>query len=433
MTVAAALVARFLPERRPLLADAWSFLGVWLTAALALATWASPWPAVTGSAAVVVAVIAVGPALRRPSMIWLGWVASAAVALAGAWAVGVSAEHLTLVLFTWASAATVGGLAADDAMCGRRTPGEWVRKPELRPGVALGLVVAPFAFLPVYGLGRTTFGWWSLVAAGVAFVVAVQLRRGGLSVLGWALASVAYLALAPWSPVTLPWTVVPAVAVLLAAAELAHRFVRTPPSPDAPPRPDLPSPPGVRSRPRALAPVETRWDLPPFVVAHGVAVLALVAALANGWVPATWIATGALGLVVAGRLRAWPWAAGGVALILVGAGVAGPAWLTLALAVTSVSAVVGAMRSKREVRLVLQIVGVVAAGGAWCSLAWWLAWDLERGGGGDRGRVGGGGVGVGGGDAVGASGSRLVGHVGGPAGGGIGVRGGGVEFAGGAA
>ena len=331
VTVAAAVLSRFLASRRPLLAGAWSFLGVWLTAGLALATWAGPWPAVAGSAAVVVAVVAVGSGLRRPSMIWLGWVASAAVASAGAWAAGVSGDEFALVLFSWASAAAVGGLALDDVMCGRRRPGEWVRRAELRPGVVLGLAVAPFAFLPVYGLGRTASGWWSLAAAGVAFVVAAQLRRGGLSALGWVLVSVAYLILAPWDPITLPWTVVPVVAVLLAAAELAHRVVPTPPSLDVPPRPDLPPPPGPSPQARALAPVEIRWDLPPFVVAHGLAALALVAALANGWVPATWIATGAIGLFVAGRLRAWPWAAGGVALVLVGAGVAGPGWLTLAL------------------------------------------------------------------------------------------------------
>ena len=39
---------------------------------------------------------------------------------------------------------------------------------------------------------------------------------------------------------------------------------------------------------------------------------------------------------------------------------------------------VGAIRSKGEARLVLQLVGVVAAGGAWCSLVWWRGWDVEQ-------------------------------------------------------
>lgn len=383
VTLTAAVVARFVAGSRRLLAATWSVLGVWLTAALALLAWSDPWSAAVGSAVVVVAVVAVGPVQRRPSMVWSGWLASAAVALALGRVVGLAADDLLLVLFGWASVAMVGGLAVDDALSGRRRPGEWVRRAELRPGVALGLVVAPLAFLPVFARTPGTFGWWSSAAAIVAFVVAAQLRRGAVSLVGWGLAVVAYLALAPWVPLTIPWTIVPVVAILLVVADMVARFTPTPPAPTEvvvaeAVRPDLPAPPGASSGAAGLSSTEARWDLPPFLVAHAAAALALLAALPQGWVPATWIATGAIGLIVAARLRAWWWAAGGVAVALVGLGGAGPAWLTLGFVVTALGATGVATQARTEARLALQLTGMLAAGAAWVSLSWWQAWTIEE-------------------------------------------------------
>jgi len=379
VTIVAALAARFLADARRQLAWVWSVLGVWLTVVVAVAASPGRWAAVAASAAVILVVVAVGRVLRRLSMDWLAWMASAAVVVQTAHALGLANGSLHLALFGWASAALIGALAVDDVRSGRRRPGEWVRQPELGPGAVLGCIVAPLALLPIYGRAPSTYGWWSLLAAAVAFVVALQLRRGQISAIAWALVAVAYAALAPWDPMLLPWTIVPAVAVLLAAAELANRFVPTPPPLPVPLRPDLPAPPiGGSARQPSLAPDLARWDLPPFLVAHAVAAVALVTALDHGWVPATWIATGALGLMVAARLRAWLWAAGGTLLILVGAGVAGPAWLTLALVVTATMATLAATRETDDPRLLLQVVGMLAAGGAWVSAGRWQAWTLEE-------------------------------------------------------
>jgi hypothetical protein len=387
--LAAAVAARFLAGVRIQLARVWSVLGVWITVVAACAAsnvrWSpvapSParWAPVAGVVAIIVIVVAVGKALRRPWMCWLAWTASAAAVVQTAHALVMADRSLHMVLFGWAAVTLIGTLALDDVLSGPRRPGQWVRQSELQPGAVLGAIVAPLAFAPIYDRTASVYGWWSLVAAAVALVVANQLHRGLISGISWALGAVAYAALVPWEPMTLPWTFVPAVAVLLVAAELANRFLPAPAPRTAPMRPDLPAPPGeAAARPPGLDPNQARWDLPPFLVAHAVAAVALVAALDQGWIPATWIATGALGLLVSARLRTWVWAACGTLLILVGAAVAGPAWLTLALVVTSAVATFAATRSTANARIAIQVVGMLAAGGAWCSTGWWQAWTVEE-------------------------------------------------------
>ena len=113
------------------------------------------------------------------------------------------------------------------------------------------------------------------------------------------------------------------------------------------------------------------------------AVVGLVAAVAHGWIPATWCGTGALAFVVAARRRASAgaaaWAVGGTGLVLVGAAVAGWGPLALALAATSAGATIAATRvAEGSARRLLQGIGIVAAGGAWASMCAWQDWQLDR-------------------------------------------------------
>jgi hypothetical protein len=179
-----------------------------------------------------------------------------------------------------------------------------------------GALAVPIGLAPTYAEAPTVYGWWSLAVAVLVLVVSVQLRVGALSAISWALVTVAYAALAPWTPLMLPWTFLPEVAGLLLVGELLAWVAPTPDDTGGLPR-------------WAIA-----WDDGAFIAAHGVAALGLAAALVNGWIPATWCGTGGLALVVAARRRA----VAGTGLVLVGAAVACWGPLALALAVTSVAA-----------------------------------------------------------------------------------------------
>ncbi len=372
--------ARLVAPSRIIPVRVWSLGGLALVLVGALGSIAPGWSAAVGPALVVVAVVACTPAVRRTWMVWVAWIASGVVAVATARAQGLSDHWLYLVLFVWAAVALLGSLALDDVLCGRRQAGQGIRRSELAPGFWLGVVVAPLSLAPVYTEVPSTFGWWSLAGAGVAMIAAVLTRIGAVSTVTWALACVAYGALAPWHPVTLPWSLVPAVVALLVIAEVATRV---------PPR-HWPAGAGLlgesTSGPGVEPPVPAArrswalygWDLPPFGVAHATALVALGAAVVYGWVPATFGATGLLSAAVAIRLRARPWLAAGIVLLDVGAAACAPGWRTLALCATVLMATFWATRARGAERVVCQVVGVLTAAVAWASLAAWQAWDREQ-------------------------------------------------------
>jgi len=101
------------------------------------------------------------------------------------------------------------------------------------------------------------------------------------------------------------------------------------------------------------------------VVAHGVAGLALVRAVALDAIPVTWAAFAALSAVVSAIRRHWAWALAGTVMALVASGVAGPAWLAVTLAGVSAASVVVALRSSGPIRSLLQATSVAAAAWAW--------------------------------------------------------------------
>lgn len=365
MAAAVALVAvvlgRPIAARRPAVGAVLSEGGVWTT--LGLAVWCAAvagtgWAPVVATLAFVVAVLVVAPRHRHAAS-WLAWAAGGVATVQAAAAAGVAPRDLGFVAFVWAAVVMVGGLAADDALAGRRAPGEWVRTSWLRPAVLYGAVVAPLALVPVYERTPTTFGWWSLAAAGVALVVAVQTHLGIVSLVTWIEGGIAYAALAPWEPLDHPWTLVPLAALLLVIAEIARRL-------DGQGGDDAGPPDELR-----------RWDLPAFVAAHAAALAALAATAVHGDVVASWLSVGALGLVVGVRLRAAGWVIGGTAVALVGAGAAGPGWLALALLLVAVAATVAAGREEGTTRAGLQATGSVATAGAWIALGTWMGWDVE--------------------------------------------------------
>ena len=164
----------------------------------------------------------------------------------------------------------------------------------------------------------------------IVLVVAWQVRWGGLSAVSLTLATVAYGALAPWHPLEVPWTFVPVVAAMVVLAEVLWTF--WPPTAgtrgrppdtdpadaapgDAPPSHALPGPPSTRPTPHVR-----RTDHP--VVADPLGRrpprrgpcrrdgrCARIAGV-NGWIPATWCATGAVAIALDARRRTGAWASG---------------------------------------------------------------------------------------------------------------------------
>ncbi|MGZ4785281.1 MAG: hypothetical protein ACXV5S_06390, partial [Acidimicrobiales bacterium] len=324
--------------------------------------------ATIGAGLIIVAAAIVGATLRRAYMLWIAWLASAVGLGFLAHRSGVGARELRYVVLGWGAAALIGGLALDDRWEGRRGLGQGVRRTSLLPPVLLGALAATGGFVLSFEQNPWRFGWSSAFAAVVVLVVAWQLRWAVLSGLSWLLATVAFAALAPWEPLTEPWTFVPLVALMVLVSELVRSAVGS-------------------TRPDSIGPVEPdgvalwtwvgRWDWPSLVAGHLVAVVALVAALDQGSVPATWCSIGAIAILFDVRRRVGAWAAVGTGLVLVGAGYAGWGWLSLALAVTAVATGVLALRVDVRWRPTLQIACVAAAAGSFASALAWREADLQ--------------------------------------------------------
>ena len=319
-----------------------------------------------GASLLIGAVVVAGPTLRRAYMLWVAWLASAfGVGSLAAW-LGVEPDAIRYVMLGWGAAALVGGLALDDRMAGRRHLGELVRRPSQLPPVVLGAITATAALATCFDQSMWRYGWASAFAAAVVLVVAWQLRWGILTLVSWLLATVAFAALAPWEPMSEPWTFVPLLAVMVVVSELLRARVSE----------------AWTSRDQMSGEVHWwawfgRWDIAALVAAHAVGSVALVAALDVGQVTATWCGIGAIAIVLDIRRRVGLWAVAGTGLVLVGAGYAGWGWLSLALAATSVASGVLAERLDDRWRIALELSCVSAAAGSYAAaLAWWEA-DLQ--------------------------------------------------------
>ncbi len=193
--LAGAALTRVVPvDHRPLsrvLPD----LGFALLLGLSLLTFGERGPATAALTLVVAYPFVVVPARRRASMEWLGWLASAAVAILVADIAGQPTDDLHLVLIAWGAVALLGALGLDELLAGPRLPGEWTRRRFLTPGVVLGPIALSAGLAPSFLDGSTAYGWWSLAVAAVVAVAAAQLRSGVWTVVSWTLASVSYAAL----------------------------------------------------------------------------------------------------------------------------------------------------------------------------------------------------------------------------------------------
>jgi hypothetical protein len=352
LAIGYAIVARTVARRKPL---SLSLAGAsFVVAAVGIAVAApDPVPSIEAVSALIVAVVALGGALRRPVMAWTAWGASCALALLVSSKAGALVEDLPLVVLVWGATSMLGGLALDDVLSGRRTPGQGVRQTWLVAPIALGALAMPvgLAFLLTGPAGEA--GRWALVGAGFYLVAAIFLRAGAVSGVSYALAIMGIGALTPWSILDHPDTGSVFAAALVGASFVSSRATRT--------------------RDPWL-----RWDLAPLVVAHAVALIALARSVEVGAIPATWVGIGVVSMIL-GLVRSNPsWAVAGASLIIVGAWVAGPGWLGLALSGGSAAAALAATRTRGAVRWALQATSMGCAAAAWSQVAMWAAWPVPR-------------------------------------------------------
>jgi hypothetical protein len=366
-----ALVTRPTLHRRPL-APLLAMNAVGLSAVGIAVAAPDLWPSIAAVAASICVVAVMGGELRRSFMTWFAWVMSVVLAVLLAEAAGVPVASLYEVVMAMGALLLLVGLLADDLAAGRRRPGEGIRIGWLARPIVLGALTVPVGLAFAFTNGPHVYGWWSIAAAGLYLLVAISLRAGALSGVAEALVVVGIAALIPGGD---PRVVVPAAAVLLAVAGVAQWLHdRGRPRPIGRPASAGLDEPGQHDP-------WLRWDVAPLVVAHAVAAYGLAwAATAGGTVVVseTYAGVGALALLTAAWRRHWAWAIAGPVLVLIGAAVAGPGWLALALVATAAGCAVAAWRTTGVVRTALQWATVTAAAWAWGELAVWVRWDLNR-------------------------------------------------------
>jgi len=370
VALVAAAPARLVPWRhapRRLLASV-PALSAWVAALLADAAVgadAGRWEPVLclGAGLLLVGLMA---APRPRPIVWTAW-ASSALATAQLFdRCGLDRRWSDLVVAGWGAAVLLGALAAGRA---RRGP------------IALRALVTDRLLLPPTVLGAIGFvagglvgmiepdarvvGWIAIALAAAMAAVALLAPLAALVAVAELLAVLGSTLVAPWEPMRNPWTFAPVALILLVAALATRRA------------------PGA---PWSLR----RWDLPSFLVAHGVAALALLDAVRfdgvgtsgptppTTWtVPATYAAFAVLALAVAFVLRRRPWAAAGGVLALGAAADAGGGWPALVLLIEGVALTAVGLRARsRELRWGLVILGAAGVVGAWFELAQWRSWGV---------------------------------------------------------
>lgn len=312
-----------------------------------------PWPTIDALVALVVATFVLGRALRRRAMIWTAWAASAALTVLLVERAGVAPRDLWVAMFVWGSLTLVGGLALDDLREGRRAAGETIRVGWLRPPVLLGALALPVSLAFAFRGAPGWYAGWSIVAAALYLIVAVQLRAGAIVAIAASLATVGGAVLSPVPPIEEPLLFVPWVGALAGVAIIVG--------------------PGSGTRDHW-----DRWDLGLIVAGHGVAAVALARALAVDELVPTWAAFGGLSLIAAALVRRVAWGVAGAVLLVVAAWAAGPGWLSLALAVAAMISGVAAGGSRGIRRWGLQASSAVLAAGAWERFLAWSTWAPPR-------------------------------------------------------
>ena len=326
----------------------------------------APWPVIEAAAASIAVVAVIPSELRHAPMTWFAWAMSGLLSVSLARRAGVPIHSLFIVSIAWGALLTMGGLALDDLRAGRRRVGEGVRIRALVPPIVLGTAALALSLAAAFTHRAAVSGAWSLVVAAVVLAIAVQLRAAALSGISYGLAAVAFAELVPWSPLATPWSLVLLAAVLAALAWTLEVLLE----------PGRTAPEQAGGLAGSYLSWFVRWDLPPLIVAHGVAVIALSRAVAIGSKEVTpaWVGFGILSLAVAAWRRNWAWAAAGVALSLTGAAAAGPVWMAIGLGSTAVASLTTAVFAEAVTRRALQAVGVAAAVAAWPEVVIAMGW-----------------------------------------------------------
>jgi hypothetical protein len=350
LALAYAVVARLTVRRRPV-GPIFAIGGFFLSAVGIAIAAPEPWPSIAALGASIGVVAVIGGELRRSVMTWIAWTMSVVLIVLLADRAGIDPGHLYYVVLAWGGSAFIGGLLIDDLRAGRRTPGEGLRLEWVLRPVALGALAIPVALSIAIEAGPRQ-AWPSVATAAVFYgIAALLLRAGSVSVVFYSL--VAYAVALVLEPTTLavtdhPWVLTPVTLGLVGASFVAWS--------------------ATRARDPWL-----RWDLPPLVVAHAVAVIAMLLTDRGGSVPAVFAAHGGIALAIAAWRRRWVWAVAGSVLVLVGAAAAGPGWLALAAVGLGGLAQFSAMVSVRFA-VVLRWAAVVLTALAWIEAAVWRDW-----------------------------------------------------------
>ncbi|MEE9228942.1 MAG: hypothetical protein V3U47_08220 [Acidimicrobiia bacterium] len=347
-------VTRLLPGNMPVRRVLAYSAGVTVVLGVAIAA-PVPWPTIFAAAASIAVAFTLAKDIRHAAVSWFAWTMSGVVVTLLAERLGVAPRHLYLVVLAWGVAALLGGLIVDDAIAGRRAPGDGLRVEWTRFPVLLGALAVPASLGPLFALG-STIAAWSALGAAAGYVAVSWLLKSPLPTLpAYSLGAFGAVSLLPGSMTEEPmWLTVAAAALL--GAHLATRMVR-----------------GGDSR----SDIWSSWDLPPLVVAHGAGLLALAVATPD-MQPGPWIVIGGLSAVVAISRRNRAWLDAGHALVLVGLAFVGLGALAVGMALTSGRAIVETYRAQGVHRLVSQVAAVVSAAAAWVLLAVWADWDLAR-------------------------------------------------------
>ena len=348
-----AVIARAIERRRPLAELV--VAGAFGTSLVAIgASGEQPWPAIAACAGLIVVVIVIPASLRIPPMVWAAWLASAALSVLLTERAGVPDDRLFAAGFIWSAVVLLGGLALDDRIAGRRIRGDLVRTRWLAPAPVFGGA----GLLASLGLSlvepSAVYGWW-MVAGGAVFLgTALLLRMGSVSGMAWGLGAFGAGSLVSERIMDDPWLLVAGAIVPLVAAWILAR---------------------TTSRGESWP---FRWDVPAFVVAHAIVVVALARAAWIDELAPAWLGAAALSFAIAAVLRCWPWALAGGVLASVGAWDLGPAWLAAGLATESVGAGIAASRSEGDRRLLLQMVCAGLAAAAWIQTTTAIGWSREE-------------------------------------------------------
>jgi len=343
--------ARFLISTKPAhTIFGWS-AAIWAASAVVVAVGEDVAIVVAASAFIGVRFLLIG-AIPHTWLSWPAWVMPFVVSMAAGHAIGVPGQSVYLISLATGVAMLIGSLILDDVANGRRTEGEGLRTPWLRYPFVIGLLAVPFSLAPVFALASTTVGVASLAAAAGYGVVATLLRAGSVTFAALGLAAFGTAVLLPWSSLENPWILVAMAAMVVLWSFITER---------------------TQSEAAAANPW-TRWDLPALAVAHLIVGVALVLTLDGTPDPATWIAAGALSMVVGvWRGNRW-WMDAGMVLIVVGSAIAGEPWLIMALLIATARGMYGVWRGVGIERYIDHVIAAAGFVAVWVDLAVRLQW-----------------------------------------------------------